>query len=65
MNDFDNCEVSNDRITIDLQTLKDAYGHYQDICNNVRSEHKQMYYSGIADTILVLIRNIYTKQSKV
>lgn len=62
MEEFDGCEVKDDKIIIDLQTLKDAYHHYQDICNNVRSEHKQMYYSGITDTILVLIRNIYTKQ---
>lgn len=64
MDDFDKCEVKDDKIVIDFQTLKDAYQHYQDICYNVRSEVKQMYYSGIVDTLLVLIRNIREKQSE-
>jgi hypothetical protein len=62
MDDFDKCEVKDGKIIIDLQTLKDAYHHYQDICYNVRSEAKQMYYSGIVDTILVLVRNIHKKK---
>lgn len=40
MDDFDKCEVKDGKIIIDLQTLKDAYHHYQDICYNVRSEAK-------------------------
>ena len=64
MDDFDKCEVKDDKIVIDIQTLKDAYRHYQDICYNVRSKSKQMYYSGIVDTLSVLIRNIREKQSE-
>ena len=62
MEDFDKCEVKDDKIIIDLQTLIDAYHQYYDICNNVHSEAKQMYYSGIVDTILVLVRNIHEKK---